>query len=74
VPIVTLGGVVTVRCVGDQAEVVGISLGAGFLLDSADRGPADTVRVTLLSPLHRTEVTARCENGRVIKDVTETVR
>ncbi|HEY6594688.1 MAG TPA: protein kinase [Asanoa sp.] len=74
VPIVTLGGVVTVRCIGDQAEVVGISLGAGFLLDSAESGPADTVRVTLLSPLHRTEVTARCEDGRVVNDVTEAAR
>jgi hypothetical protein len=74
VPIVTLGGIVTVRCVGTKIEVVGISLGLGFLLDKAERGPAKNVKATLLSLLHKTEVTAHCDKGNVVKNVKESER
>jgi serine/threonine-protein kinase len=63
VPIVTLGGVVTVRCLGTQAEVVGLRREPGYETKDYDPGPADEVQVVLISPLNEMELKVRCAGG-----------
>lgn len=71
VPIVTLGGIVTVRCLGTQAEVVGVDREPGYDLKDYDPGPADEIQVVLEAPLLDTEVEvkAKCANGLPVPKV-----
>ena len=69
VPIVTLGGVVTVRCLGTQAEVVGLSREPGYETKDYDPGPADEVQVVLISPLNEMELKVRCVGGLPLPEI-----
>jgi eukaryotic-like serine/threonine-protein kinase len=69
VPIVTLGGVVTVRCLGSQVEVVGVRREPGYETKDLDPGPADEVQVVLISPLNEMELKVRCVGGIPLPEI-----
>jgi serine/threonine-protein kinase len=69
VPIVTLGGVVTVRCIGGQAEVVGLQREPGYETKDYDPGPAQEVQVVLISPLNEMELKVRCAGGVPLPEI-----
>jgi len=74
VPIVTLGGVVTVRCLGTQAQVVGLSREPGYETKDYDPGPADEVQVVLISPLNEMELKVRCVGGIPLPEIKNSPR
>ncbi|MEU8211139.1 serine/threonine-protein kinase [Micromonospora sp. NPDC049044] len=65
------GGTVTVGCVGKSVEVLAVTLADGFRAVAYDPGPASQVRVVLTSTDHRSEIRARCPNGRPDPKVQE---
>jgi serine/threonine-protein kinase len=69
VPIVTLGGVVTVRCLGGQAEVTGLQREPGYETKDFEPGPAQEVKVVLVSPLNEMELKVRCAGGVPLPEI-----
>jgi eukaryotic-like serine/threonine-protein kinase len=69
VPIVTLGGVVTVRCLSGQAEVTSLRREPGYETKDFEPGPAQEVKVVLVSPLNKMELKARCAGGLPLPEI-----
>jgi len=65
------GGTVTVRCVGKLVEVLAVTPASGYRAETYDPGPARQVRIELESAGNRSEVRARCPNGRPKPTVKE---
>ncbi|MGC4748750.1 protein kinase domain-containing protein [Micromonospora sp. DT201] len=65
------GGTVTVRCVGNSAEVLAVTLAPGFQAETYDPGPAKQVQVELTSAEFRSEIRVHCASGRPKPKVKE---
>ena len=73
-PIVTLGGVVTVRCLGGQAEVTSLRREPGYETEDFEPGPAQEVKVVLISPLNKMELKVRCAGGLPVPEIKNRAR
>ncbi|MEU7754601.1 protein kinase [Micromonospora sp. NPDC049101] len=71
VPVPAQGGTITVRCVGNSAEVLAVAPAPGFRAEAYDPGPAKQIRVELTSTEHRSEIRVNCPNGRPNPQVKE---
>jgi serine/threonine-protein kinase len=59
----TVGGTVTVRCVGPTATLVGYDPLPGFVPSLIDRGPGPAVGLTLSAVVATVRIGARCDDG-----------
>jgi eukaryotic-like serine/threonine-protein kinase len=71
VPLEARGGVMRVRCDGDTAEVVGLTVASGYEIRDYDPGPASEIQVVLLSADNESEVKATCHNGTAVPRIKE---
>jgi eukaryotic-like serine/threonine-protein kinase len=60
-----------VDCDGSTARVVGLNPTPGYDVKDYDPGPADEVKVVLLSVRNETEFKAKCEEGVLIPRLKE---
>ena len=72
--VVMLGGTVQVRCVGPSATVVSVSPNPGYQVERYAPGPAPQVQVVLGSATDRSQMRAKCVDGRPKSEVRESQR
>ncbi|MFF5173993.1 hypothetical protein ACFY3U_15295 [Micromonospora sp. NPDC000089] len=65
---------VTVLCTGSTARVVALVPVLGYRVEEYHPGPADEVRVVLVSPTNTSEVSARCAGGGLRPLIKESSR
>ncbi|MFC7546573.1 serine/threonine-protein kinase [Plantactinospora sp. GCM10030261] len=70
-PITAFGGVVTVLCRGDDAQVTDLVVKPGYQIKDHDPGPDGEIQVVLLSTSNESEIKATCSDGTPVPRIKE---
>jgi serine/threonine-protein kinase len=65
------GGVVRVSCTGKKAQILRLDVTDGYTVGEYRPGPADEVKVVLVSPANKSEIKVKCSGGTPAPTVRE---